>query len=455
MGKLSGTDGIRGVAGQYPLDPATLEKIGAAITLCLKKEPTNPSILIGRDTRESGPSIEQSLTRGILKFQGKVTLGRILPTPAVAYLTKMRGFDAGISISASHNPYQDNGIKIFSGTGYKISDEMEQEIEALVLSKDFVDPNAPNPVLYKHTDESLIIDYQNFLLSIPESPLSLKGMKVVLDCAHGATYRIAPSVFASLGAEVHSLFVEPDGRNINQSCGSLYPQSLASEVQRLEADMGIAYDGDGDRAIFVDRQGRILDGDYILMVCACYLKSKGKLSGNTVVTTVMSNLGLKKALQQEDIKIFTTKVGDRYVLSTMLQEGLNLGGEQSGHIIFADHTTTGDGILTSIKVLEITRHLRQNLSLLADGMVKYPQVLINIPVAAKPPWKELPEVVARIREIEGLLGEMGRVVVRYSGTEPLARVMIEGKDLPTIRLYAEEIAKVIKKSIGATKRSQP
>ena len=455
MRRLSGTDGIRGVAGQYPLDTSTLEKIGAAITLCLKKEHPNPSILIGRDTRESGPSIEKSLVKGILSFQGRVTLGSVLPTPAIAYLTKMREFDAGISISASHNPYQDNGIKIFSCEGYKISDKMEEEIEALVLDKNFPPPIAQNPILYKHVDESLIIDYKNYLLSIPESPLSLKGTKVVLDCAQGATYRIAPPVFTSLGAEVHSLFVEPDGRNINQSCGSLYPQCLASEVQRLGADMGIAFDGDGDRAIFVDRKGRILDGDYIMMVCACYLKARGKLSGNTVVTTVMSNLGLKRALQQEDIKLLTTKVGDRYVLGTILHEGLNLGGEQSGHIIFADHATTGDGILTSIKVLEITHCLRQDLSLLADGMVKYPQVLINIPVATKPPWKQLPEVVARIREIQRLLGEMGRVVVRYSGTEPLARVMIEGEDLHTIKLYAEEIAKVIKKSIGATKRSQP
>lgn len=455
MKRLSGTDGIRGVAGQYPLDPPTLEKVGAAITCCLKREHPKPSILIGRDTRESGPSIEQSLTRGILGSQGTVALGEVLPTPAIAYLTKRREFDAGIVISASHNPYQDNGIKVFSSNGFKIPDTMEEEIEALVLDGDF-DPSITQHHTFSNlVDESLINDYQDFLLSIPESPLSLGGMKVVLDCAQGATYCVAPSIFASLGAEVHPLFVQPDGRNINQSCGSLYPQCLASEVQRLGADLGVAFDGDGDRAIFVDRKGRILDGDYILMVCARHFKSRGKLSKNAIVATVMSNLGLKKALQQVNIEVLTTKVGDKYVLSTMLQEGINLGGEQSGHIIFADHATTGDGIITAIKVLEITRHLGQDLSLLADGMVKYPQVLINIPVSSKPPWEELPEVVAQIREIEGLLGERGRVVVRYSGTEPLARVMIEGEDQHTIQLYAEEIAKAIEKSIGTKRGSQP
>lgn len=455
MKRLSGTDGIRGVARQYPLDPATLEKIGAAITYCLKKEHPNPSILIGRDTRESGPSIEESLTRGILGSQGRVALGGVLPTPAIAYLTKKRDFDAGIVISASHNPYQDNGIKVFSSNGLKISDEMEEEIEALVLDRSFVPILPQNSTPYKFVDKSLINDYKNFLLSIPEPPLSLRGMKVVLDCAQGATYCIAPSVFASLGAEVHSLFVEPNGRNINQGCGSLYPQSLATEVQRLGANLGVAFDGDGDRAIFVDQEGRILDGDYILMVCACYLKSRGKLSSNAVVATVMSNLGLKKALQQEEIEVLTTKVGDKYVLSTMLREGINLGGEQSGHLIFTDHSTTGDGILTVIKVLEITCHLRQDLSLLAEGMVKYPQVLLNVPVATKPPWQKLPEVVAKIKEIEEELGNGGRVVVRYSGTEPLARVMIEGEDQQTIQLYAKEIAKAIEKSIGTSKGSQP
>ena len=384
-----------------------------------------------------------------------VALGGVLPTPAIAYLTKRREFDAGIVISASHNPYQDNGIKVFSSNGFKIPDKMEEEIEALVLDKGFVPPTHQNSTPYNLVDESLIKDYQDFLLNIPESPLSLEGMKVVLDCAQGATYCVAPSVFASLGAEVHPLFVQPDGRNINQSCGSLYPHCLASEVQRLGADLGVAFDGDGDRAIFVDRKGRILDGDYILMVCARHLKSRGKLSRNAVVATVMSNLGMKKALQQEDIEVLTTKVGDRYVLSAMLQKGINLGGEQSGHIIFADNATTGDSILTAIKVLEITRHLRQDLSLLADGMVKYPQILINIPVATKPPWEELPEVIAQIKEIEGLLGERGRVLVRYSGTEPLARVMIEGEDQQTIQLYAEEIAKAIEKSIGAKRGSQP
>jgi len=453
--RLSGTDGIRGVAGQYPLDPPTIEKIGAAITLSLKKEHPNPSILIGRDTRESGPSIEQSLINGILGSQGRVALGGVLPTPAIAYLTKRRGFDAGIAISASHNPYQDNGIKVFSCDGYKISDDMEEEIEALVLDRDFVPTMPQNRTPYNLVDESLINDYKDFLLGIPAPALSLKGMKVVLDCAQGATYCIAPSVFARLGAEVHPLFFEPNGRNINQSCGSLYPQRLASEVQRLGADLGVAFDGDGDRAIFVDRKGRILDGDYILMVCSRYLKSRGKLPRNAVVSTVMSNLGLKKALQQEDIALLTTNVGDKYVLSTMLQEGINLGGEQSGHIIFADHATTGDGILTAIKVLEIICHLRQDLSILADGMAKYPQVLINIPVATKPPWEKLPDVAANISEIEGLLGERGRVVVRYSGTEPLARVMIEGEDQQTIQLYAEEIAKAIKRTIGAAKKSQP
>ncbi len=448
MGKFFGTDGIRGLAGQYPLDRSTIERIGYS----LARELTNnlnraPHIVTGRDTRESGEWIESAITRGIYTAQSISQSAGIITTPGVAYLTRALGADAGIVISASHNPYQDNGIKVFSPSGKKIADTTEQAIERDLKS----DPsNFPSMVeTAVKTDLEIKDKYLSYLRHEIGKGLNLRELKIVVDCANGASYELAPKLFESLGAQLTVINADPNGRNINMDSGSLHPEKLQRLVLETKSNMGFAFDGDADRLLMIDERGRIIDGDQVLFIVSDYLYSLGKLTGNRVVATVMSNLGLQVALKERGIELFRTSVGDKYVLDELLNGGGAIGGEQSGHIIFPQISLAGDGMITALEVLRVVMETGRALGDLASGFKRYPQITINVNVSRKPPLEAVPEIKDAVTRLEREMDGRGRLLVRYSGTENKLRVMIEGQDELTIQQQAEEMAQLIEGVLGS------
>jgi phosphoglucosamine mutase len=441
-----GTDGIRGVPGTPPLDDATLQAVGRAVGAYLRKDRPAPHALIGMDTRESGPHIAAILAAGLKQSKVDVTFAGVLTTPGVACLVRQNDFDAGVVISASHNPFHDNGVKLFSHAGMKFPDAVEEEVEAAIPGFMREDTEPSGPLL--STDESLHSEYLGFLRSRMLAGADLKGLRIVLDCANGAAYRLGPELFHSLGCDVVAIGIEPDGRNINAGCGSLHLEALQRRVPAEKAALGVAFDGDADRALFVSASGNIINGDGILLAAARFLKSAGKLPGNRVVATSMSNLGLERVLANEGIAMARTNVGDRYVLEEMLNSRNALGGEQSGHIIFLEDSPAGDGLLTAVKVASLVA-LHGSLEALVAGLTDYPQTIVNVKVKSKPPLESVPEVADALREAATTLGETGRVVLRYSGTEPLARVMVEAEDAGDVERFSKSIAMAIRVTIGA------
>ncbi len=447
MRTLFGTDGIRAVAGQYPLDDLTVRVLGRALIELLQAEGLESRVLIGRDTRESGPMIEKALAAGIVSAGGEAISAGVVPTSAVSFLTLKHRFSAGIVISASHNPYRDNGIKIFSSRGTKISEAWERRLEKAIKDRNGkASPAMPDVPLQPSPD--LIDEYEDFLMERLRHAAIPEETTVVLDCSNGASSVIAPTVFFRLGFRVIPIFNLPDGRNINRRCGSLHPNSLARHVVSARAAIGVAYDGDADRALWVDETGRILNGDHTLFVQARHMQGQARLKGDKVVSTTMSNMGLEKGLREFGLELVRTQVGDKYVLDKMMEIGANLGGEQSGHTIFLDDCPTGDGILTSLRMLESMLAARVSFSRLTAGLIEFPQVLRNVRVKAKPALIQYPEIAAAIEETRAELAGAGRVDVRYSGTEPVARVMIEGEDLSRVEALALRLTSVIAKHLG-------
>ncbi|KMY61011.1 phosphoglucosamine mutase [Geobacillus stearothermophilus] len=447
MGKYFGTDGVRGVANRE-LTPELAFQIGRCGGYVLTKSAERPKVLIGRDTRISGHMLEGALVAGLLSIGAEVMRLGVISTPGVAYLTKALGAQAGIMISASHNPVQDNGIKFFGPDGFKLSDEQEAEIEALIDSAEDMLPRPIGAGLGQVNDyfEGGQKYLQYLKQTIDEEDFS--GMKIALDCAHGATSSLATYLFADLDADVVTMGASPNGLNINEGVGSTHPEALAAFVKEKGADVGLAFDGDGDRLIAVDENGNIVDGDQIMYICAKYLKETGRLKHQTVVSTVMSNLGFYKALEAQGIKSVQTAVGDRYVVEEMKKNGYNLGGEQSGHIIFLDYNTTGDGMLTALQLVNIMKIKGKPLSELAGEMKKYPQLLVNVRVADKEKAMENEQVKKVIQEVEAEMNGNGRVLVRPSGTEPLVRIMAEAPTEEACRAYVERIADVVRREMG-------
>ncbi len=444
MPKLFGTDGIRGVAGESPLDAATIYAVGRALGIFLQRRGARGNVLLGEDTRESSPWVTSYLAGGLHAAGAKAVSAGVLPTPAIAHLVRSQNFVAGVVVSASHNPYRDNGIKLIAPTGTKFPDETEAEIEDLIHSSlaRSANPAAQAPPI----DLTLVGAYADWLRTRAGS--DLKGMHLVVDCANGAATRAAPALLRSLGARVTAIHAAPDGRNINADCGALHPEAMRQKVVEVGAELGVAFDGDADRAIFATRTGRIVDGDAILLIAARWLTQQGKLRGNTVVGTVMSNLGLEVALRPLGLKLARAPVGDRYVFEEMNRLGANLGGEQSGHIIFLDDAPTGDGLLTALQVCSIVRATGNSLDELAADLKPFPQILVNIPVREKIPFEQLPAVQDRIQEAGAALGDRGRILVRYSGTELLVRVMVEAESPADVERWATHIATSIRKTIG-------
>lgn len=449
MGKLFGTDGIRGKAGEYPMNEEIAGRVGRAVAMSFAGPGGPNQIIVGRDTRLSGPALETALVTGIGSVGANACLAGVIPTPGVSFLAASLKAAAGIVISASHNPYYDNGIKIFNGQGYKLSDIKEAEIENLILADEWTSRRQPESKTARVSENSQLIDsYNSFLYNTLPSDTSFKGLTVVLDCANGATCRLAPEIFSELGARVEALAIHPDGKNINAACGSEHPDMLIERVLKAGADLGLAFDGDGDRLIAVDEKGGILSGDQILAICARDLKQKGLLKNDLVVSTVMSNMGLGVALAKMGIRHETAAVGDRYVMEKMVTCGAVLGGEDSGHMIFGDDHTSGDGILTALKLIEAMQSANVSLSDLRGVMTVYPQVLINVEVQSKPDIDSVPAIVDAIASVESALGDRGRVLVRYSGTQPLCRVMVEGPGETETQHYCNQISEIIKKNIG-------
>jgi phosphoglucosamine mutase len=449
MGKLFGTDGIRGKVNEYPITPEMALKIGQAVAHVLRRNSHTLRVVIGKDTRLSGYMLESALVSGITSMGGEAILIGPLPTPAIAFITNNMDADAGIVISASHNPYEDNGIKIFSKDGFKLSDEQEQAIEELILSDSLSEHLVSSDRVGRAArEEDALGRYLVFLRHTFPKDLSLEGLKIVLDCANGATYKIAPTLFREMRAEVVALNTSPDGRNINLNCGAVSPGLLAAKVVEQEAHIGLAFDGDGDRLIAVDELGNLVNGDKILAVCGRYLKSRNRLKNDLLIYTIMSNLGLSVALERLGIRGFAASVGDRNVLEAMLKQGAVLGGEDSGHLIFLDHHTTGDGILSALQLLAVMIHEEKSLSSLAAVMDTFPQITINVPVKKKPDLSAVPEISRIIQTVEESLGDQGRVLVRYSGTQPLCRVMVEGPAEDVIASHASAIAEVVKAKLN-------
>jgi phosphoglucosamine mutase len=447
--KLFGTDGVRGVANIHPMTTETAMQLGRAAAYIFKDSDKRHRIVIGKDTRLSGYMIENALAAGICSMGVDVLLVGPLPTPGIAFITASMRADAGVVISASHNAYQDNGIKFFSRDGFKLPDELELQIEELIFSKK-IDALRPTAAA---VGKAFRIDdaggrYVVFLKNTFPRDLDLIGLKIVLDCAHGAAYKVAPAVLEELGAEVITLGVSPNGTNINKDCGSLHPEGIAAAVKTHGADLGIALDGDADRVIFVDGAGNQVDGDHIMAICATDMIHKGSLAHQTLVATVMSNLGLEIAMRAAGGTMLRTDVGDRYVVEEMRRGGFNLGGEQSGHMIFLDHNTTGDGMLSALQVLAIMQRSGRSLADLAKVMTALPQVLVNVRVAARKKLKDVPVLKQLIADTEQKLGDEGRVLIRYSGTEPLLRIMLEGQDKEYITRLANEIAATVTRELG-------
>ncbi len=451
MRKLFGTDGIRAIAGQAPLDPTTIFAVGEALAHTLKAQHPIPRVLLGMDTRESGPWIARLLHAGLAEGGATLANAGVITTPAVAYLARKFGFAAGIVISASHNPWTDNGIKIFAGDGYKLPDTQELAIEDEIFLRLAGGPAATERELpdvdpvYRH-------DYEAFLrAAVPNlaSGDGLAGMKIVLDCANGAASSIAPELFATLNGQVELTHAAPDGRNINEHCGALHPETVAKETQQLGAELGITVDGDADRSLFADGHGRVVNGDAILLLAARALQAEGRLTGNLVVATTMSNMGLEAALRNDGIRMLRAPVGDKYVLEMMQAHGAALGGEQSGHILFPHLATTGDGLLTSLVILDILKRSGRRVEEMVSDLKTYPQVIVNVRVREKKPLSEFATVAAAIANAERTIAENGRVVIRYSGTEALARVMVEAASETLMREHAERIADAIREELGA------
>src|SRR5450755_1095635 len=442
--QLFGTDGIRGVAGEYPLDPATVHAFGRALGADLRRGAPDATVLIGMDTRESGPWIAAQVAGGLARQGVRAVFAGVITTPGVAWLTRSDSFTAGVMISASHNPYQDNGIKVFGHSGYKLPDAEEHAVEQEIFRHAGEAPGAPLPLA---ADPGLAERYLSYLESAVSG--SFEGMRMVLDCGNGAASQLGPALFRRLGAEVLPIGCRPDGRNINLNCGALHVEPLRAAVLESGAALGVAFDGDADRAIFVAASGHIVDGDAVLLIAARALKAAGKLDGDLVVATVMSNLGLERALERDGIRLLRTPVGDKYVLEEMVRAGAVLGGEQSGHVIFRQFATTGDGLLTAIRILEISRNAHAGLDQLTAGLDIYPQRLQNVRIRERRALHELAEVAREIEECQQALGSSGRVLVRFSGTEPLARVMVEGPDLARVDEFTDRIATAIRNEIGA------
>jgi phosphoglucosamine mutase len=453
MKKLFGTDGVRGVANVYPMTIEMAMQIGRAAAYIFKNGKRRHRIVIGKDTRLSGYMLENALVAGICSMGVDVLQVGPLPTPGIANITSSMRADAGVVISASHNPFQDNGIKFFSSDGFKLPDEMELRIEELIFSGkiDSLRPIATEVGKAYRIDDA-VGRYVVFLKSTFPKDLDLSGLKIVLDCANGAAYKVAPAVLSELGAEVIAIGVKPNGTNINDGCGSLHPTVISEAVKEHRADLGIALDGDADRVIFVDEFGNEVDGDHIMAICATDLLMQNKLRNNTLVATVMSNMGLDIALKKAGGRVVKTAVGDRYVVEEMQKGGYNLGGEQSGHMIFLDHNTTGDGVLSALQVLAVMQRESRRLSELAEVMIPLPQVLINVRVAEKKDVMTIPEVAELIRNIEGKVKDEGRILIRYSGTEPLLRIMLEGQDKYQITAWARQIGELVEKTIGGDER---
>jgi phosphoglucosamine mutase len=480
--RLFGTDGVRGRAGAYPLDPQTVRRLGAALVRALRRDsglgtrdsnpesrPTKPDarspkpdargpkpdalhFLVGRDTRESGAWIEAELAHGACGEGAVVTSAGIVPTPAVAYLTRGGTYDAGVVISASHNPFEDNGIKVFSGKGEKFTDGIEREVEAIMADTSWTARAGTAGAVPR---EDLVGAYLDHLRAVfPEASQLGRagrfgpGFRLGVDCANGATTTVAPQLFASLGIAIEVIGNQPDGRNINLQCGSTHPEALARTVVERGCRMGVAFDGDGDRAIFVDHEGHIVDGDAVLLMCGVQLQRERRLKGNAIVATVMSNIGLELALRSQSIELVRTSVGDKYVMEEMLRRGLSLGGEQSGHIIFSEYLFTGDGLCTALNVLRTVALTGRTLADLAADLKTYPQILLNVRVKERVELKTVPEIAKTIERVEARVAGHGRLLVRYSGTEPLLRVMLEGKDQQEIRGWAQEIVDVVREHLG-------
>ncbi len=448
-GKLFGTDGVRGTANVHPMTAETALALGQAIAHVFRADRGTHRIVIGKDTRLSGYMFEDALASGICAMGVNVIQVGPMPTPAMAFLTTDMRCDAGVMISASHNPFQDNGIKFFGHDGFKLPDELEQRIEQLIASGELARLRAaPDRIGQARRIDDAQGRYVVFLKKTFPLELTLDGLRIVLDCANGAAYRVGPTMLEELGAEVFTLGVEPNGRNINENCGSLHPERLVERVRELRADVGIAVDGDADRVVLSDERGQLLDGDAILAVCARDLAERGALAGRTVVATVMSNLGLERALAEQGIELVRTQVGDRYVVEEMRRHGYNLGGEQSGHVVFLDHNTTGDGLLSALQVLAVMRRKDRRLSELGHAIERFPQALVNVKVSQKRPIEELPELQKRLRALEKDLAGRGRILIRYSGTEPKARVMVEGEDQRRVDELAQELADLLVRALG-------
>jgi len=444
--ELFGTDGIRGIPGTYPLDDATLYGVARALGKYLLETGPNPRVLIGMDTRESGPHIASQLAAGLADDGVEFLSAGVITTPGVACLVRQNKYSAGMVISASHNPFHDNGVKLFAGTGMKFPDDVEEHLETEIhRHKDH--ETAPHGIPVP-TDLSLDEEYLAYLRRCAIPGANLEGLKIVLDCANGAASVLGPELFRSLGADVIVMHNQPNGRNINDGCGSLHPEKLREKVLETHSALGVAFDGDADRAMFVSSGGRHVDGDGVLLAAARYFQSAGNLRGGRVIGTTMANLGLERVLEKEGLSLARVPVGDRYVLEEMLRSGANLGGEQSGHIIFLDDATTGDGLLTALKMACLVA-LRGPLDDLVCGLKVFPQTIVNIKVKSKPPLESLPMVSAAIEKATSTLGDAGRVVVRYSGTEPKARVMVEAEHAEDVTLWAETLASAIRNAIGA------
>jgi len=444
--RLFGTDGVRGTAGQYPLDRPTVRRLGAALVRAMPHGREASRLLVGRDTRESGEWIEAELACGATCERASVVVtAGVVPTPAVAYLTRTHGYDAGVVISASHNPFADNGIKVFSGRGEKFTERVEREVEAIVADASW----SPQRGEAKPVAAVNLVDaYLGHLRAVFPEAGKLKAFKVAVDCANGATTTVAPRLFGDLGFDTVVIADHPDGRNINLNCGSTHPEQLARTVVERRCAMGVAFDGDGDRAIFSDGDGRIVDGDAVLFMCARQLQREGRLKGNAVVATVMSNIGLELALRTIGVDLIRCPVGDKYVMEEMLKRDLSLGGEQSGHIIFSDYLFTGDGLCSALNVLRTIALTGRSLADLASDLVSFPQVLLNVRVRERIDLRSVPAIAAAIENVEARVDGQGRLLVRYSGTEPLLRVMLEGRNEQEIRAWAQEIVDAVKKHLG-------
>ncbi len=444
--ELFGTDGIRGEPGKPPLDDATLHAVGRSLGAYLKRQHPAARVLIGMDTRESGRHIAALLGAGLTAAGTSVEFAGVITTPGVACLVRQKGFQAGVVISASHNPFHDNGVKLFSSAGMKFPDSVEEILEEDIF-KHRGDP-APKDPPFLSSDDTLDAEYLSFLRSRVIPGAKLSRLRMVLDCANGAAYKLGPELFRSLGADVVAMGASPDGRNINAACGSLHLEGLQERVREEHAALGVAFDGDADRALFVCETGKIINGDGVLLAAARFLNSQGKLKGARVVATSMSNLGLERVLSREGIELARTAVGDRYVLEEMLRSGNVIGGEQSGHIIFLDDSPAGDGLLTAVKIGSLVA-MHGRLESLVEGLKDYPQIIVNVKVRSKPPLESLPEVSRALAEAQSVLGDNGRVVLRYSGTEQLARVMVEAEHDADVQRFSQSLANALRSAIGA------